>query len=214
MTAQQAWQQSSDPWQMLEWAQYHHRDAGRMYMNLPSLAQVTVRRLRLIACACVRTLWDVLCDQDRAIVIRAEQIADRGVTLGVFQGIEPLNPSPQQRLAFQLTRADYLSALQVIVWAAAQHNQLILPLYADVFRNIIGDPWHPLRIDPVWRTDTVMTIARGMDQQGDYSGPAFAQLWDALVEAGAIDYRVQAHCSTDARHWRGDHLLDALLEKS
>jgi hypothetical protein len=86
-----------------------------------------------------------------------------------------------------------------------------LRLQAVVFRDIVGDPFHPVEFDPRWRTSDVIGLARGIFEES-----AFARLpilADALMDAGCEDERIISHCRGDGHHVRGCWVVDLALDK-
>jgi mannitol/fructose-specific phosphotransferase system IIA component len=85
---------------------------------------------------------------------------------------------------------------------------------AALLRDIAGNPFRPLRVDPLWlawNAGTVVRLAEGI-----YEEQAFDRLpilADALVEAGCDDEDVLGHCRSAGPHARGCHVLDLLLGK-
>ena len=70
-----------------------------------------------------------------------------------------------------------------------------------------------VRLDPEWRTSTVVALARGMYESGDFS--ALPVLADALEEAGCNDDAVLNHCrNAAAAHAGGCWVVDLVLGKS
>ena len=77
--------------------------------------------------------------------------------------------------------------------------------------DVLGDPFAPVRIDPAWLEadgGRVRQVAAGIEAEGCYD--EMAVLGDVLQDAGCADARLLEHCS-QARHWRGCWLIDALL---
>jgi hypothetical protein len=83
---------------------------------------------------------------------------------------------------------------------------------AGLLRDIIGDPFRPTVFDPVWRTEAVVGLARGMYESRDFS--AMSVLADALEDAGCTNAGVLAHCRGAGPHVRGCFVLDAVLTKT
>jgi hypothetical protein len=82
---------------------------------------------------------------------------------------------------------------------------------ARLLRCVFGNPFRPVALDPVWRTDTVLALARQMCDTGDFF--AMPILADALQEAGCEDEAVLAHCRGDGPHVRGCWACDLVLGK-
>jgi hypothetical protein len=83
---------------------------------------------------------------------------------------------------------------------------------ADLLREIMGDPFRRVIVDPAWLTPRVIMLA-----QAAYAERAFDLLpilGDALEEAGCIDIAIPAHCRAPVEHVRGCWVVDVLLGKS
>jgi hypothetical protein len=83
---------------------------------------------------------------------------------------------------------------------------------AEILRDIFGNPFHPVPIDPVWLTwndGTATKIAQGI-----YEEKAFDRmpiLADALEEAGCTNRDILAHCRSGGEHVRGCWAVDLIL---
>jgi hypothetical protein len=85
-------------------------------------------------------------------------------------------------------------------------------LVADLLRDIFGNPFRPVPIDPAWLTSKVIAIAHGI-----YDGHAFDRmpiLAEALEAAGCTNAEVLAHCRGSGPHARGCWVVDRLTGKS
>ena len=81
---------------------------------------------------------------------------------------------------------------------------------ADLIRDIFGDPFRPVAVDPAWLTTDVLVLARGI-----YAEKAFDRmpiLADALQDAGCTNDDILNHCRDQSRvHVRGCWAVDLLL---
>jgi len=79
-------------------------------------------------------------------------------------------------------------------------------------RDIFGNPFRPVALDPSWLTSDVVALARGI-----YADRAFDRmpiLADALQDAGCANDDVLNHCRDAAQvHVRGCWVVDLLLGK-
>jgi len=78
-------------------------------------------------------------------------------------------------------------------------------------RDIFGNPFRPVTLDPAWRTATVVALAETI-----YTDRAFDRLpilADALEEAGCTSADLLNHCRQPGEHVRGCWALDLLLQK-
>jgi hypothetical protein len=81
--------------------------------------------------------------------------------------------------------------------------------HARLVRDIFGNPFRPVIVDPRWLTSTVVSLARTI-----YEDRAFDRLpilADALEEAGCDDADLLAHCRGDGPHVRGCWVVDLVL---
>ncbi len=83
---------------------------------------------------------------------------------------------------------------------------------AAILRDIIGNPFRPVAFDPLWRSETVVLLARQMYESRDFS--AMPILADALEDQGCGDENVLGHCRGPGQHMRGCHILDLVLGKA
>jgi hypothetical protein len=81
-----------------------------------------------------------------------------------------------------------------------------------LLREIFGNPFGPVAFSPDWRTDTVLILARQMDEACEFS--AVPILADALQDAGCDNEPLLNHCrDTSATHIRGCWALDLVLAR-
>ncbi|MBX3398315.1 MAG: hypothetical protein KF873_06205 [Gemmataceae bacterium] len=79
-------------------------------------------------------------------------------------------------------------------------------------RDIFGNPFRPVAVDPAWLTSTAVAIAQGI-----YDDRAFDRLpilADALQDAGCENADILAHCRSEGPHVRGCWVVDLVLGKS
>lgn len=83
-----------------------------------------------------------------------------------------------------------------------------------VLRDIIGNPFRPIPVDPAWlawNDGTVVKLAQGIyDERAFDRLPVLA---DALEEAGCRDADMLAHCRQAGEHVRGCWVVDLILDK-
>ena len=84
--------------------------------------------------------------------------------------------------------------------------------FRALIRDIFGNPFRPGTFSPEWRTDTALSLARGMYESRDFS--AMPILADALQDAGCDNDDILNHCR-DAKqvHVRGCWVVDLVLGK-
>lgn len=82
---------------------------------------------------------------------------------------------------------------------------------SQLLRDIFGNPFRAVAVDPAWLTSTVVALAGGI-----YKDRAFDRLpilADALQDAGCDNDEVLNHCRSDGPHVRGCWVLDLVLCK-
>jgi hypothetical protein len=80
-----------------------------------------------------------------------------------------------------------------------------------LLRDICGDPFHPVTLDPRWQTSTVIDLGKAMyDERAFDRMPILA---DALMDAGCDSEEIIAHCRSEGPHVRGCWVVDLLLAK-
>src|SRR5262249_16173338 len=83
---------------------------------------------------------------------------------------------------------------------------------ADLLREIFGNPFRSLAVDPswvAWQCGTVVKLAQGI-----YADRAFERLpvlLDALEEAGCAEAEILGHWRQGGLHLRGCWVVDLLL---
>jgi hypothetical protein len=80
-----------------------------------------------------------------------------------------------------------------------------------LIRDIFGNPFRPIALDPRWRSADVVGLARGIyDERAFDRMPLLA---DALMDAECDDEQVIGHCRSEGPHIRGCSVVDLVLGK-
>ena len=82
---------------------------------------------------------------------------------------------------------------------------------ARLLRDIVGNPFRRVTLDPAWRTSTVVALAGQMYASRDFN--AMPILADALMDAGCDSDDILSHLRGPGLHARGCWALDLVLGK-
>jgi hypothetical protein len=190
------------------------------------------RKWVLFNCACCRRIWDNLPEPCRAYVEAVERYADRRVKK---KDLDPLRQAVQQSLwdaAVGNQRVFGALAVTTVTntslntgWRAASaaaqsatgkrspaaHRKERLH-QADLLREIVGNPFRPLRLEPGWLTandNAVRNLATAIDEEGAFD--RLPLLGDALEDAGCAEPALLGHCRRPGTHVRGCWVVDLVL---
>jgi hypothetical protein len=156
------------------------------------------RKLRLFACGCIRRRWPNLLGIQLQALEQIEQSLD---------GEGEMRPG----VAWGFTSTWPLHFSDEFMSARVAANGMEASAATALLREIIGNPFRPLAVDPTWKSASVVAIARSIYQERRF--PDVLILADALEDAGCASALILEHCRTPGDHVRGCWLLDLLLEK-
>ncbi len=92
---------------------------------------------------------------------------------------------------------------------APEQEESIRAKHCDLVRDIFGNPFRPVTLDPRWLTSTVLDLARIIyDERTFERMPILA---DALMDAGCDSEEILSHCRNGGPHVRGCWVIDLLL---
>jgi hypothetical protein len=191
-------------------------------------AKISSRKVQLAACACCRSIWRLIDDiKARDAVIVAERYADRNasrVELKVCYNEAAHVISAANKAALITTEFPFTLSLMSAVMTSAADAVAIAPAaeedayvtesctQSDFLRDIFGNPFRPISLDPAWLTTDVLALARGIyDERAFDRMPILA---DALQDAGCDNANVLNHCRGDGPHVRGCWVVDLVLGKA
>jgi len=149
-------------------------------------------------CAAEATVW--------AATIQAEFMADPSTDTVQLAGVYAATADEFWRKA-KLAEAGNRNT---VAWENAHKEAL--QTGAASLRDIFGNPFRPITVDPAWRTATVVALTEAI-----YADRAFDRLpilADALEEAGCTSAELLSHCRQPGEHVRGCWAVDLVLGKA
>ncbi|MCI0701000.1 MAG: hypothetical protein L0241_07950 [Planctomycetia bacterium] len=179
------WLAATDPGEMLI--------ASRFASDQP-------RKFALFAFAGYRLIWDCLDEATQKWVAAVEQ----------NEAAHWNAEDDWKQFELRLQREEVgVSCLRELQPHASQslHSQA-----SDLVREIFGNPFRPVVVEPSWLTSDVVALAAGI-----YEDRAFDRmpiLADALQDAGCDNNDILNHCRGEGPHVRGCWVIDALLGKA
>jgi hypothetical protein len=184
--------------------------------------RLSKRKRLLFGCATARIVWDRLkwdCNR-RAIEVTekyADGLASREEVAQAYQNLiwEPAMDSEWHIVALtdglpyrdpsdeppHRLHADDKSIVEITTMQ-----------WADALRDLVGNPFRPLTIDPAWlaRNDgAAVRLAQTTYEERRWE--VLPVLADALEEAGCTEANLIAHCRQVGPHYRGCWAVDAVL---
>jgi hypothetical protein len=186
------------------------------------------RRLRLFAAACCRRVWDTLtADAGRRAVEVAEGFADgaagaralRAAQVAAAKATADYDPAAglgeyraDAALTAAMNAAGKRASLRYAAECAADASEdgdAERVAQAVLLRDIFGNPFKRVVLDPPFRTSAVTAIATAMYESRDFGAAAI--LADALEEAGCQDGEILGHLRGPGPHVRGCYVVDLAL---
>lgn len=227
-------------------------DLGKMLDCLKAQHRATTtkagrRKLRLFVCACCRQVWSLLHSSSRLALECAENYADGLVGKDELKRAERASQAAMKAtngyLAWSATRgvreatqSNVSAALTATYWTwgalvrdpktpgavlqpqgkLAEESQRLL------LRDIFGNPFRSVVIDPAWPTwndRTVPKLAQAIydDRElpsGHLDAGQLAVLADALEDAGCTSQDILGHCRSSGPHVLGCWPVDLLMGKA
>jgi hypothetical protein len=191
------------------------------------------RKLRLFACACCRRVQHLLTGEDSRIAVDvAERHADGLATdealiqaTGRLEIVAPQGRPYPNAPAYYATwyhapdvaASAALAAVEAIEYAAGDADGERAAQVASL-RDIFGNPFRPVTLDPAWQSwhaGIIVRLARAVYEDrvlpaGTFRPDRVAVLADALEEAGCQGADILGHCRRAGPHIRGCWLVDLL----
>jgi hypothetical protein len=200
--------------------------------GMPPGFSSSVRKERLFAVACSRSefIQDERLYKAIEVVERcADELATEDEVQKAREAATGMPSGPQRELALAVLGLDKSSCRPGTVAVCATRIEMahlprdplgnvnlpahlkIFRIQANLLRDIFGNPFRPVAVDPGWRTSNVVSAAEAI-----YTNRVFGDLpvlADALKDAGCNNSEIQNHCRQPAKHVRGCWVLDLLLGK-
>jgi hypothetical protein len=194
--------------------------------------QFSDRKLRLFACACCRHIWAYLVEENRRALVIAEQYADGMVgpaelSAACDVAYAVADSAEDEAVAIATDHEAWFAAFEASFAAAGQECFLGWPgrnernreqavkehaYFADLIRDIFGNPFRPATFNPAWRTTDVTLLAQGIYEERAFDRMPI--LADALQDAGCDNEDMLIHCRDASQpHARGCWVVDAVLGK-
>jgi hypothetical protein len=222
-----------------EWLESN--DPEQMRIALAIIGGASERRLRLVGCACCRRLWRLMCDKrSQSAVDGSELFADKRLTAAALKHL-----SSEASKAFEQAHNDffkksvtpaaiagaasYLSkkyfdinmlsnAMGAAAEAAQQDEAVELASQAHLIRDIFGNPFRPVLIEPSGLIPQIVSLATVAYEErnlptGELDTERLNVLADALEDAGCTNADILGHLRSVGVHVRGCWALDLLLGK-
>jgi hypothetical protein len=222
------WAASDDPEAMLRWLLRRRRPSSG-----PAPARKlrpSARKLRLLLAACCRS-----CRGRKRGTLKALDVGERYADGAAGRDeLRPAESDASRALAsadgqplplflaawvadVTLSPTDVIGnvfARQYTDWTAPPHDR---PAQARLVREVLGDPFWAVAVNPAWLTPTVGTLAQAAYEEralpsGELDAVRLSVLADALEDAGATGELV-AHLRSAGPHVRGCWALDLVLGK-
>jgi hypothetical protein len=181
------------------------------------------RKRRLFVVACCRRIAHLMTDTGHRAVTAGEDFADGKINqhqlhdawraVG-FPKAENRGYAAAAARAASVSPGNDLAAhgAASAVYACAR-KALERAAQAVLLRDIFGNPFRPVVVDPNWLTSTVVALAKGIYEERAFDRMPI--LADALQDAGCDNDDILNHCR-DAKqtHVRGCWVVDLVLGKS
>jgi hypothetical protein len=192
--------------------------------------QANDRKPLLFACACVTRIRDLLGTRADPWLEVAEQVAEGRAGLEQLPDESAQNALSELYAGASAAGKGRLRALldvftvrwQDDTWDPAEPGwddadtaawDQERAAQAVLVRDIFGNPFRPVALDPAWRTRPVLSLAQAAYEDvalpgGTLDLARLAIFADALEDAGCTDVAILAHCRGPGPHVPGCWLLD------
>jgi hypothetical protein len=184
------------------------------------------RKFRLFACASARQFWHLFDSSSKRAVEVSEKFADGMANLLELSSAHDTAARQREReawLSFQAsipagnmaahycaTGPGFFKAARLAGGRSEPWSSLKL-IQCNLLRDIFGNPFRPVTLDPRWLSSNVIDLARTIyDERVFERMPILA---DALMDAGCDNEDILGHCRGSRPHVRGCWVVDLVLGK-
>lgn len=172
---------------------------------------VDLRKLRLFVCACCRSQWSSLSTKrSRKSIEVAERYADGKATEQQLSRAWSAGSNPAEWLAGHSARPE-LEFYHIVAWTCSDYATVTSKVSMTFLRDIFGNPFRPITLNPAWFTPTVLVLANGIYEERAFDRMPI--LADALQDADCDNDDILKHCRQPSEHVRGCWVVDLLLNK-
>jgi hypothetical protein len=181
-------------------------------------ARLDERRTFLVSAACFRRHWErlpeVCRDWARTAEAAAEGKATRQELDDAFESVEAalneFGPPGEFVALLDMAWGMWTAEWPILdegdqdpAWLAERQAQ------ADLVREVFGNPFRPVVVQPAWRTEKVLALARAADAGAFATLPELA---DALTAVGCTNADLLGHLRGPGPHVHGCWAIGLLLE--
>jgi hypothetical protein len=189
-------------------------------------ASLSRRKRILFGCATARLVWDhVTRPANRAAIETAERRADGSLPRKAFADAwMALEWEPAMWTDWNIVAltdgAPYREATREEQRMMTENpfqraRSVTHRLWSDALRDIVGDPFHPVAIDPAWLAGNdgiAVKLAAAIYEERRFADlPVLA---DALEDGGCASAELLGHLRAPGTHFRGCWALDLVLGRS
>jgi hypothetical protein len=205
------------------------------------------RKLRLVACACCRRIEQLYLNEQRRDLLEVLETWANGmrtahdVGTAIGAALSGWEPEREREVVLRELIADSLlpfidnshspfelaSVVSVCARSAVAFGRIpyaVENLIVEgqqqllLIRDIFGNPFRPITLDPGWRSSTAVNLAQAAYDErilpsGELEPARLAVLADALEDAGCADASILGHLRGPGPHVRGCWALDLILGK-